>query len=712
VQNFVRLLVSGLILTVILLGLTSAASAQVEPRPARKGTRYTVTIDSSPQQAAIYLDDKKYGIVGYTPYRGKLHKGSYKLILELPGFKTLEKPIGVDSRHRTFVLPLERQELPGTIDIQATADANVNGSSVVIDGQNQGTAPLIVDVKEGRHQVVIKKEGFGDFEQWLDVKQGQRVTLTPVLRSSIKKGGLLVNADVPGAEVTVDNKPYGAVPAVVDNLDEGPHVVEVTKAGAPSWRQTVAVKGGVRVQVTATLADSIAKDGKVRVVSNVDAAEVWIDGLKVGVTPYAGNLAVGDHQVEVRAPGKQPKAQRVTIKAGADELVTIQVEAPGVGPSGAVIRVVSTVPGAKVYIDGADLGQAPVNFPTTPGKHFVTVQAEKHAKFEQEIDLAAGQTIDVTAALKSSGLVRFISTPGGAEVVLDGRTVGKTPLDLDVEAGEHVVTIRAEGFHDFEQKLTIQGGETRPIQATLAKLDQGLPPEVIASRKAIASSFSARTMAFGDFSADLSLGYPYWVDARATVGGSAFHHLGWDFTLGLRSLLTDWNLYAGGRLQFLSAAPFAMAGFTQLGGGSGLDGRNQFDWQLGLLNTVTFGAADRAVTVTGRIYLDFWSDKLCGSSKGVAVAGAPDICKNPAAHADDLSDFGIAQSDILDRDNGIRLYVSFIMEISITDHSNFFFILEGAPGQDPRAGFSDAFTPTLLAKDPIYNGRLGVTFKF
>ena len=42
-----------------------------------------------------------------------------------------------------------------------------------------------------------------------------------------------------------------------------------------------------------------------------------------------------------------------------------------------------------------------------------------------------------------------------------------------------------------------------------------------------------------------------------------------------------------------------------------------------------------------------------------------------------------------------------------------YFIFEGAPFQDERAGHSNLFTSTLAGRDdPIYNARLGLTFKF
>src|SRR5438128_2313270 len=85
----------------VLALLPWAAPAQTLPLPLPKGTKYSIKIDSSPQQAAIYVNDKSFGIQAYTPTTLKLPKGMYKLILELPGFKAREVPIQV-SRAQAF----------------------------------------------------------------------------------------------------------------------------------------------------------------------------------------------------------------------------------------------------------------------------------------------------------------------------------------------------------------------------------------------------------------------------------------------------------------------------------------------------------------------------------------------------------------------------------------------------------------------------------
>src|SRR5215470_2777151 len=93
---------------VLVVGAGTVAHAQPVPRPARSGPTLPVKIDSNPQQAEVYLDDKKYGLVGYTPYEAQLARGDYLLILELPGYQTVTRKITVDTDSHDFAIPMAK----------------------------------------------------------------------------------------------------------------------------------------------------------------------------------------------------------------------------------------------------------------------------------------------------------------------------------------------------------------------------------------------------------------------------------------------------------------------------------------------------------------------------------------------------------------------------------------------------------------------------
>jgi hypothetical protein len=140
-------------------------------------------------------------------------------------------------------------------------------------------------------------------------------------------------------------------------------------------------------------------------------------------------------------------------------------EEPG-GAQGRV-RVVSTVPEAEVYLDGAMVGTAPVDREVPPGEHYLTVQAKGYARFEQKLALEGGQVVQVTAELRQVGQLQIMSSPPKMEVLLDGARVGTTPVWVEASAGSHVLTVRGEGVHTFEQSVQIEAGKRSMMEVRL-----------------------------------------------------------------------------------------------------------------------------------------------------------------------------------------------------------------------------------------------------
>ena len=701
---------------VVLLGSVEAM-AQSIPRPPRKGTRYKVVIDSSPQQAAIYLDDKQYGIVGYTPFRGTLQKGSWKLILELPGFKPLERPIEVARSGNNYFFPLEKKEMPGTIDVQAASDPNLAGGQIFVDGQLKGTVPSAIDVPKGRHLLEIKKEKFNDYAQWVDVQEGQRMTLAPSLKTNAK-GSLLVDADVRGAAVAVDGRQLDdTAPVLIDDLEEGAHVIEVSKPPAVPWKQTVYVKGGQRAKIMAELSAAVqqAEGGNIRVIVNIADAVVWVDGESKGKQPVdVTGMRPGTHLVEARAEGYDPKEESVTVNAGSATIVKLNLE-QSTGPRGpaGVLSIVSPVPEATVYIDGASVGIAPLEKPVTAGEHFVTVEKPGYAKFEQKVRVDAKKTLTVTAELRAVGSIRFLSNVDGADIFVDGERVGKTPFVAEgIAVGDHLVSFRAEGYRDQEQSVKIDGGKLAIVNASLRAHDSLTAQEVEQIRRGL-SSYGARTVPSGRFTVDAGVGYPYWVETRATIGVPGIKVIGMDVMVGFRSLLTTWEFMGGTKIRFVKSDPFALAVFGQVSAGGGASGRSEFGLQAGVVGSITF---NNLVTVSARGFLDLWNDRLCKAPTGTMTFSSegPDVCTGVADSDDIMKARDLAgEYYVRERDSGARFYMSLVVEAGIAQNFNVFFVFEGAAFQDERAGHTSLFTPSLLSEeDPIYNGRLGLTFKF
>lgn len=106
-----------------------------------------------------------------------------------------------------------------------------------------------------------------------------------------------------------------------------------------------------------------------------------------------------------------------------------------------------------------------------------------HPKYEMIRDYDLGMTVKRARTyvlklhvLKSDadvgglGVIEVKTSPVGAEVFIDDISVGKTPLSFSkLIPGKHKVTIKNEGYYDYESSVDITDGKVAVIDETLAK---------------------------------------------------------------------------------------------------------------------------------------------------------------------------------------------------------------------------------------------------
>jgi hypothetical protein len=729
------------------------ARAQAPNCPATKNAKYAAKIDSAPQGAQVYVGDKACGPIGTTPWSGKLPKGDLTIIIEAPNYELATKVFKVAAvrKEQSLFVPLTKKP---QIDIRADADKNMFGAQVTLDGQPAGVVPVVINTSVGRHQVEITKEGFEKFSSWIEVTAGNTSTLAPSLKeiAKAKYGTIIVNADVPDAEIYIDgNKHPDNTPSVINNVVEGVHVIEVRKAPGPPWRQTVTVTANQQTKVNAEMA-ALANGGTgvVRVLSDAQGARATVDGTDMGPVPVdIKDLKAGEHIIQVKAEGFQTGEKKVTVAAGGSQIVKFDLNADAPADSG-IIKVVSSTPEAEVFIDGASVGKVPQEKRVGSGDHPVVVRLPGFKEFNQTVKVGPGTTQTVQAELKAVGRLRVLSTPARASVLINGLPAkdadGKeltTPVDIDVDAGETVVRIESPGYQAFEQTLMIEGGKPQTVSRELAVA--GKSDDELKREQRGLSSFGARVLPRGRSTVDLDVGYPYYAGAKINVGAGFFDKqktMGFDASVALRSMLTRNELGLGGRLQLAHNYPFSVGAFTQLWWGSTLlddSSRNGVTWDVG--GAVSLSAAS-AVTITGRAYLELYSDRHCpaldNSNKtngGFETKDPTDICKAYKASgrggidnttAPVTAPAGVTEADLdraerltdhkgtafFDRDNGARFILSLAGEIAVDQRWNIYGILEGAPFQGERALFTNMFNGSQFDSDFILYFRLGLTYKF
>jgi len=145
--------------------------------------------------------------------------------------------------------------------------------------------------------------------------------------------------------------------------------------------------------------------------------------------------------------------------------------------------VVVTDKPAVVEIDGVDAGRTPLDHPlrVASGTHVVSVLAPGFLPARREITLAGRTTETVAFTLlptENSNAHLTITTPvPGAEVLVEGKPVGLTPLPASVAVAPGLATIevRRPGYRSETRRVRVDEGSNGTLAIALAE-DPAAPP--------------------------------------------------------------------------------------------------------------------------------------------------------------------------------------------------------------------------------------------
>lgn len=146
------------------------------------------------------------------------------------------------------------------------------------------------------------------------------------------------------------------------------------------------------------------------------------------------------------------------------------------------ISIISTPDKAKVFIDNQDLGETPFTKDDLVPNEY-TVKLEKDSMIWQGKIKLTPNTLsvinrdlskDITSSageiltLERGKGITVVSSPSGAEVEVDGKAYGKTPLTINVDSGEHNLFISHPNYLKRSISANLPKGFNLTISSDLA----------------------------------------------------------------------------------------------------------------------------------------------------------------------------------------------------------------------------------------------------
>ncbi len=146
---------------------------------------------------------------------------------------------------------------------------------------------------------------------------------------------------------------------------------------------------------------------------------------------------------------------------------------PPPSPRKGWIRV-KVEPWAEIYIDGRYRGDAApsLRVQLKRGSHSLECRNSKYRTYSEVIRITPGELSTRTVILeKLTGRI-MISTAPGAQILVDGVSVGVTPLrkPLKLEAGDHLVTVKKPGFNVWNNQINVTADESISLNITLSPM--------------------------------------------------------------------------------------------------------------------------------------------------------------------------------------------------------------------------------------------------
>jgi len=216
--------------------------------------------------------------------------------------------------------------------------------------------------------------------------------------------------------------------------------------------------------------------------SEPTGAGVIVDGKSFGKTPLTLKLLEGSHDLAIQTDRFKPWHSRLAVVANQPQkLETIRLQ-----PADAKLAVRTRPAGANVMVGKSFAGQTPLTLTLTANKtHLLQISKAGYEKTKRTVKLLSedSKTLNVTLKPKQ-GVINFKVRPPDAELIVDGRSLGRVPPNLRLVAVEHRLEIKKQGYRPYLTRITPRPGFPQEINIALYKLSSspGSPAGIIRAR--------------------------------------------------------------------------------------------------------------------------------------------------------------------------------------------------------------------------------------
>ena len=189
--------------------------------------------------------------------------------------------------------------------------------------------------------------------------------------------------------------------------------------------------------------------------SEYNGAQVYIDNKLAGTIPMKSkNLPSGEHSIKIVKPLYNPFSKTLVVKDYETTFIT-----PELLPNFSEVTV-TVDNNAEIFINEEKKGVGSWTGKLESGTYLIEAKKEGHRNTSQNIDISSSQNkhnINLTAPIPIYGEIDIKSTPSLANLVIDGKSYGQTPVFLpNYIIGKHHVQLSKDGYYLYETDIEVK----------------------------------------------------------------------------------------------------------------------------------------------------------------------------------------------------------------------------------------------------------------
>jgi len=249
-------------------------------------------------------------------------------------------------------------------------------------------------------------------------------------------------------------------------LRSGEYTVNVRKQGYYDISQafTVGDEPSMRIQL-----EMRRLPGRLTVTTEplVDAI-VSIDNGKIGKAPFGPiELQPGEHSIGVQAERYLPFADVLNVAGlGRDDTLTVQLV-----PRWSDVTVMSEPSGAAIYAGDEQVGETPATIELLEGTHQISVVRAGFSAWDGTVVAVPNeaQALPLITLQPANAKLQVNTIPRGANITVDGRYRGQSPLSLDLSPGiDYVIGLSKAGYGATSRRVRLNAAASDSITVDLS----------------------------------------------------------------------------------------------------------------------------------------------------------------------------------------------------------------------------------------------------